>query len=55
MSPRVLSRHEAARVWQAAACESAWAGLVVGLALATGWTATAVAQALGFLQEEDRS
>jgi hypothetical protein len=27
MSPRVLSRREAARVWQAAASESAWAGL----------------------------
>jgi integrase len=36
-NPRVLSHREAARLLQAARAHSAWAGLVVGVALVTGW------------------
>jgi hypothetical protein len=49
-SPSVLTQDEAARVWHAAAGRSAWASLVVGLILVTGWTVAEIAQAVRRLQ-----
>ena len=54
-SPRVLTQDEAARILQAALARSAWDGLVVGIALVTGWTAAEIAQAVRWLQAGGRS
>ena len=55
MSPRrslgVLSRCEAGRILKAAQPESALAGLVVGLALVTGWRVSEVARRLRGLSQ----
>jgi len=50
-SPRVLSHREAARVLHAALTYSAWAGLIVGLALVTGWRVPEVARRLRRLSQ----
>ena len=54
-SPSVLTQDEAARILQAALARSAWDGLVVGIALVTGWTAAEIAQAVRRLQAGGRS
>lgn len=56
MSPTVvLSRDEAARVWQATAGRSVEVRFVVGLLLVTGWTVAEAAHALRSLQAGSRS
>ena len=47
----MLSRHDAARVWQAAQRHSARVGLVVGIALVTGWRVPEVARRLRRLSQ----
>jgi hypothetical protein len=54
-SPSVLTQDEAARVLHAAMARSAWDGLVVGIALVTGWTEAEIAQAVRWLQVGGRS
>ena len=48
-SPSVLTQDEAARVLQAAMDHSGWAGLVVGVALVTGWRLPEVVRRLRWL------
>ena len=48
---RVLSRRESARVLRAAVSRSAWAGLVVGLMLVTGWHISEVARRVRSLSQ----
>ena len=48
-SPSVLTQDEAARVLQAAMARSASDGLVVGVALVTGWRVPEVARRLRWL------
>ena len=50
-SPRVLSQDESARVLRAAMSRSAWAGLVVGVALVTGWHISEVARRVRSLSQ----
>jgi integrase len=45
-SPAVLSRREAGRILKEAQSQSAQAGLVVGLALVSGWRISEVARRL---------
>ena len=50
-SPSVLTQDESARVLRAAVSRSAWAGLVVGLMLVTGWHIAEVARRLRSLSQ----
>jgi len=50
-SPSGLTQDEAARVLRAAMSRSAWAGLVVGIALVTGWRVAEVARRLRSLSQ----
>jgi hypothetical protein len=47
----VLTQDEAARVLEAAMARSAWDGLVVGIALVTGWHIADVARRLRSLSQ----
>jgi hypothetical protein len=48
---RVLSQDEAARILRAAMARSGWVGLVVGVALVTGWRLPEVARRLRSLSQ----